>query len=103
MNFPIGANAITHYQVEKQFYLQNEPYSLVTCKLETGRTHQIRVHFAYIGHPLLGDDLYGKTSSLIHRQALHASKISFMHPIEKREMGIESVLPEDIQKILQYI
>lgn len=94
-----GAKAITHYQVEKVLYIEEKPYSLVRCQLETGRTHQIRVHFAHIGHPLVGDDLYGSTSNLSDRQALHACSIRFIHPLYKQEMHIISELPEDLQKM----
>ena len=69
-----GDFSITHYKVIKEF----NNLSLVNFKLETGRTHQIRVHSSYIGHPILGDDLYGNKSSLIYRQALHSYKISFI-------------------------
>lgn len=78
---PDGKMAITHYEVLKSF----DNYSLVKCILETGRTHQIRVHLAYIGHPLLGDSLYGHPSDIINRQALHSYKISFLHPISNKE------------------
>jgi len=73
-----------------------ENYSLIKCKLKTGRTHQIRVHTNYIGHPILGDTLYGKSSSLINRQALHAYKVKFVHPLTKLPMQIECDLPQDI-------
>lgn len=76
------------------------PLCLVKFILETGRTHQIRVHSKYIGHPILGDSLYGKTSNLISRQALHAYKISFIHPIKKEALEFEVPLPEDIKKII---
>ena len=71
-------------------------YSLVKCKLKTGRTHQIRVHTQYIGHTILGDTLYGNSSNLINRQALHAYKVKFIHPITKQPMQIECELPEDM-------
>lgn len=80
---PDGKMAITHYEVLKSF----DNYSLVKCILETGRTHQIRVHLAYIGHPLLGDSLYGHPSDIINRQALHSYKISFLHPISNKEIN----------------
>jgi len=88
-----GDTAITHYEVVK--ILNN--YSVVKCILETGRTHQIRVHMAHIGHPLLGDTLYGNSSSLITRQALHAYKISFIHPITKKVMEFFAPLPNDFE------
>ena len=83
-----GKKAITHYEVIKEF----ENYSLVKCTLETGRTHQIRVHFASIGHPLLGDSLYGEKSDLIDCQALTCTKLSFIHPVsnKKVEFGVKS-------------
>ena len=76
-------------------------YSLVKCKLETGRTHQIRVHMAAIGHPLLGDTLYGTESSLIDRQALHSCKILCVHPISKNNLVFESNLPNDLKNIMR--
>lgn len=87
-----GKQAITHYKVLKEF----KNYSLVECRLETGRTHQIRLHMASIGHALLGDTLYGTTSSLISRQALHSYKINFMHPITKKEIELIAKIPQDI-------
>ncbi|MCI9365671.1 MAG: hypothetical protein HFJ54_03525 [Clostridia bacterium] len=68
--------------------------------MKLGRTHQIRVHSKYIGHPILGDTLYGNGSNLINRQALHAYKVSFIHPISKKKMIIEADIPEDIKKLL---
>ena len=78
-----GKAAITDYEVIKTF----NNYSLVKCILKTGRRHQIRIHMAHIGHPLIGDTLYGNgKSTLIDRQALHSYKISFLHPISLKEM-----------------
>ena len=91
-----GDFSITHYKVIKEFY----NLSLVNFKLETGRTHQIRVHSSYIGHPILGDDLYGNKSSLIYRQALHSYKISFIHPKTREKMCFEIDLPKDMINIL---
>lgn len=92
-----GQVAITHYEVIKEF----EKYSLVACKLETGRTHQIRVHMAYIGNPLLGDSLYGNnTTSLITRQALHSYKMSFIHPVYNKPILVEAKLPKDMEKLI---
>lgn len=91
-----GDFSITHYKVIKEF----NNLSLVNFKLETGRTHQIRVHSSYIGHPILGDDLYGNKSSLIYRQALHSYKISFTHPKTLKKMCFEIDLPKDMLSIL---
>ena len=92
-----GDQAITRY---KTLEFKNN-MSLVECKLETGRTHQIRVHMASIGHSIIGDDLYGVSSTLINRQALHAYKIKFVHPVSRKEMIIESELPDDMKSILK--
>ena len=67
--------------------------------METGRTHQIRVHTAYIGHPILGDSLYGKESNLINRQALHAYKVEFIHPITNKQLSFIAPIPDDIKKL----
>ena len=91
-----GQKSITHYEVLKTF----SDYSLVKCILETGRTHQIRVHFSAIGHPLLGDTLYGTASNLINRQALHSNKINLIHPITKEHLSFESSLPNDMKKLV---
>lgn len=93
-----GDTAITHYSVLKEDFYSN--LSLLHIILETGRTHQIRVHFSYLSHPLLGDTLYGNSSNLIARQALHAYKITFVHPITKKIMEFSSPIPEDMQKII---
>lgn len=78
----------------------NEMYSLIECELLTGRKHQIRVHLSYIGHPILGDNLYGHKSTLINRQALHAYKLVFYHPILEKEITITCDLPEDMKKCM---
>ncbi len=91
-----GDKAITHYEVLKS----TNDYSVVKCILETGRTHQIRVHLAYIGHPLLGDTLYGASSPLIHRQALHAYKVKFLHPISQTLLELTAQVPKDIDNII---
>ena len=91
-----GDNSITHYKVLKEF----DNFSLVNFKLETGRTHQIRVHSSYIGHPILGDDLYGNKSNLINRQALHSYKISFIHPKTREKMYFEIDMPQDMLNII---
>lgn len=93
-----GDIAITEYEVLN--YNSEENYSVVKCILKTGRTHQIRVHMSYIGHPLLGDTLYGHESSKIDRQALHSYKMSFVHPIEQKQVTYIATFPEDIQTFI---
>ena len=75
-------------------------YSLIKCKLKTGRTHQIRVHTKYIGHSILGDTLYGDSSNLINRQALHAYKVNFIHPVTKQHILIECDPPQDMLTLI---
>ena len=108
-----GKHAITHYKV-----IENLGYiSMVECKLETGRTHQIRVHFSYIKHPLFNDDEYGgdrilkgttftkyhqfvrNCFSILPRQALHAKSLSFDHPVTGERLSFDSELPEDMRKV----
>lgn len=91
-----GDLAISHFKVLERF----NNMTLVEYTLETGRTHQLRVHSKYIGHPIVGDSLYGLQSSLISRQALHAYEVSFVHPINKEKMLIHSDLPDDIKKLI---
>ena len=95
-----GDIAITHYKVLKEFNIKDTICSELLINLETGRTHQIRVHLAYLGHPIIGDSLYGNESSLINRQALHAYEVQFIHPITKNKMKIISEVPKDIQNLL---
>ncbi|MFD2130078.1 RluA family pseudouridine synthase [Pseudogracilibacillus auburnensis] len=90
-----GKKAVTRYEVVKE----TKQFSVVEIELETGRTHQIRVHFSFIGHPLVGDDLYGGSKKIIGRQALHCSEISFVHPVLKKEMRFSSKLASDIAMI----
>lgn len=90
-----GNIAITHYKVLKEFIIDGIPLSKLHINLETGRTHQIRVHMAYLKHPILGDSLYGNESPLISRQALHAYKVEFIHPVTKQKMNIISDIPND--------
>ena len=90
-----GAIAISHYEVIDI----KSNLSLVKFVLETGRTHQIRLHSKYIGHSILGDTLYGNESKLISRQALHCHKISFMHPITKQLIEFTAPIPEDMIEI----
>ncbi len=89
-------NAVTHYSVIRQY----GGYAHVRLRLETGRTHQIRVHLAYIGHPVLGDDVYGKAYKGIEGQCLHARKIGFIHPTTGEYMEFTSELPDYFVSIL---
>ena len=91
-----GERAITHYQ---PISIKNNS-TLLKINLETGRTHQIRVHFSHIGHSLLGDELYGGGSGLINRQALHCKTIYFTHPVTGEEISIDSDFPEDFKKLI---
>lgn len=92
-----GDYACTHYR--RLTY--NNGYSLVSLKLETGRTHQIRVHMKHIGHPLPGDFLYNPDFSVIGRQALHSHKLSFKHPINGTNMEFTAELPNDMKQIIE--
>ncbi len=94
---PDGAPSVTHYRVIERFI----EHTLVELKLETGRTHQIRVHMTHIGHPIVGDDLYGYAEDLIERQALHASEVIFDHPVTRQRMSISADLPQDIKVLIQ--
>lgn len=110
-----GKPAITHYKVLE--IIHGGLFSLVECKLETGRTHQIRVHMSHIGHSIVGDQTYGNNSRKIHgcpenlkeellkidHQALHSFYISFDHPITKKRMEFVQDLPEDYQRLLNFI
>ncbi|MCL4130369.1 UNVERIFIED_CONTAM: hypothetical protein GTU68_047117 [Idotea baltica] len=99
----MGKHAITHYEVlEPMYYV-----SLVQCKLETGRTHQIRIHMKHQGHPLFGDRRYGKYKQFVHnclemmpRQALHAKSLGFEHPVTGKRLHFETELPEDMVQLL---
>lgn len=93
---PSGKECITHYIVEKRF----NNMTLVKLKLETGRTHQIRVHMKHIGHPIIGDTLYGKESEVIQRQALHCYEMKFMQPLTGKELLITCPLPEDMVNVM---
>lgn len=95
-----GDFAVTHLELIKNFEYNNTKLAFVKFILETGRTHQIRVHSKYINHPILGDSLYGNSSILISRQALHAYKINFIHPITKKNMELIAPIPDDIKRIL---
>lgn len=92
---PSGKNAITHYHVLEK----GNSLSLIKLHLETGRTHQIRVHCKYIGHPILGDSLYGCESTLIGRQALHSYHVSFIHPVFHHLVSYTAPLSKDMKQI----
>lgn len=91
-----GKTSISEYWVQRQWYHAAQ----VRVKILTGRTHQIRIHFASIGHPLLGDDLYFGPQTLIQRQALHCSELRFYHPFLQREVCFRSPLPSDLRKLI---
>lgn len=99
-----GKRAVTHYRLLRPL----KEAALVECRLETGRTHQVRVHMAAIGHPLLGDPVYGRTRPAhreilirlgFHRQALHAAELGFVHPVSKENLTFKSDVPSDIQEL----
>ncbi len=90
-----GQRAVTNYKV----LADDGVYSLVDFTLETGRTHQIRVHMSHMGYPLLGDPMYGEISPLIGRQALHCASICFEHPVSREKIRVNCPLPQDMQQI----
>jgi 23S rRNA pseudouridine1911/1915/1917 synthase len=99
-----GKRAVTHWRKLKDL----KDAALVECRLETGRTHQVRVHMASIGHPLVGDPVYGRTKKThrellkslgFHRQALHAAHLGFIHPVTKDRLSFDSALPSDMQEL----
>lgn len=94
-----GKNAVTHFKVIERF----PNYTLLEVKIETGRTHQIRVHLSEIGYPIVGDEVYsnGKNEWNIHGQCLHAKSLKFKHPITEKEMCIEAQIPEYFQNIIK--
>ncbi|MTI09840.1 RluA family pseudouridine synthase [Curvivirga aplysinae] len=110
---PAGKHAITHYKTIKPLHAGSA--SLIECELETGRTHQIRVHMTSIGHPLMGDPVYGKVTKArnsvlsneakdflqnFNRQALHAKTLGFQHPVTGEEIQFSSSLPRDLEELL---
>jgi 23S rRNA pseudouridine1911/1915/1917 synthase len=109
-----GRHAVTHWRLERRL----GPASLISCRLETGRTHQIRVHLAHIGYPILGDSVYGagfksKAAQLseegrqalvrLGRQALHAAKLGFIHPVTGEELLFESAPPDDLSRLINIL
>jgi 23S rRNA pseudouridine1911/1915/1917 synthase len=100
-----GKRAVTHYRLVRPL----KEAALVECRLETGRTHQIRVHLSSIGHPLIGDPVYGRTRTAhrellktlgFARQALHAAELGFLHPVLKQNLSFKSAVPSDMQELL---
>ncbi len=97
-----GSPSVTHYKVCERF--PKKGYTMVELLLETGRTHQIRVHMSHIGHPVLGDWLYGGDNILLmERQALHAARLSFTHPITKEKLMLTAPLPDDMKRALELL
>ena len=92
-----GEDAVTHYKVVKEA----NGHSLVSLRLETGRTHQIRIHMKYLGYPLIGDYLYNPDMEYMTRQALHSHHMEFTHPITGAHMSFTAPLPEDIARVMQ--
>ncbi len=92
-----GERAVTHYEVLSV----HDGCTLIKCRLETGRTHQIRVHMSHIGHPLVGDSLYGGDCTVLDRQALHCKDIYFTHPVTNESMHIFCEYPQDIKRIMK--
>lgn len=92
-----GQAAVTEYEA----VALNERYTLLKINLKTGRTHQIRVHFSYIGHPLVGDDMYGGDTSVMKNQALHCKDVSFLHPLTLKKIALTSELREDMREFMQ--
>lgn len=96
---PSGDQAVTHYRVLQQM----KKATFVELALETGRTHQIRVHLSHIGHPLVGDSLYGGSSRLFHRQALHGERLLFDHPVTQKQVIVHAPLPQDFNLLLEEV
>jgi 23S rRNA pseudouridine1911/1915/1917 synthase len=103
-----GKRAVTHWRLVETL----KQAALMECQLETGRTHQVRVHMASIGHPLLGDPVYGRSRSEhrevlkrleFNRQALHAARLGFIHPITGGTLTFDSPIPSDMQQLLSYL
>ena len=101
VNAKNGRNAVTHYKVLKRF----DKYTYIECRLETGRTHQIRVHMASIGHPILGDDIYSNRPCpfKLEGQTLHAKIIGFVHPTTEKYMEFDAPLPNYFEHVLEIL
>jgi len=103
-----GKHAVTHYRVAERL----KAAALVECRLETGRTHQVRVHMAHLGHPLVGDPVYARNQSRhrellkelgFHRQALHAARLGFIHPVDGSDLDFASPMPRDMQELFSHL
>jgi 23S rRNA pseudouridine1911/1915/1917 synthase len=103
-----GKRAVTHWRRLERL----RDSALVECRLETGRTHQVRVHMASIGHPLLGDPVYGRSGKThgkilkelgFHRQALHAAELGFIHPVTRHRLSFASAMPSDMQELMVHL
>ena len=98
-----GKQAVTHYRRLEVFHIEGKAVSAVALQLDTGRTHQIRVHMAAIGHPLLGDFLYNENNHMLTRQALHAAECTFNHPITGEYMKVTAPLHKDMEMLIQHL
>lgn len=100
-----GKEAVTHFKVLNRYTTNKGSYTLLEIKIDTGRTHQIRVHMAEIGHPVIGDGVYsnGKNEFGVEGQCLHARRLEFVHPITGKEMKLEAPLPEYFKKIIEQL
>jgi 23S rRNA pseudouridine1911/1915/1917 synthase len=104
---PGGRRAVTRARVLERFGPEGRPFAaLLACRLETGRTHQIRVHLSHLGHPLVGDTVYGRprprpeAAAAFPRQALHAATLGFKHPVTGAALRFESPIPEDFTRLV---
>ena len=98
-----GKEAVTHFKVIGRYTTDKGSYTLLEIKIDTGRTHQIRVHMAEIGYPVIGDEVYsnGKNEFGVHGQCLHAKKLEFKHPITEKPMVLNAPLPQYFEEIIE--